>query len=104
MTFLLIHIGYSAAVWLNDRKPLITQMGHQTFSIEQVTNMLRSGSVHQDLPMSVKRDRILGHSTTPPKSSQTLVPKGREMPGCQNPVSHQGDSHPVPLLPCRSSS
>lgn len=39
MTFLLIHIGYSAAVWLNDRKPLITQMGHQTFSTEQVTNM-----------------------------------------------------------------
>lgn len=88
MSFLLIHIGYSAAVWLNDRKSLITQMDHQTFSTEQVTNLLESGSVHQDLPMSVKGDRILGHSTTPPKPSQTLVPKGREMPGCQNPVSH----------------
>lgn len=61
--------------------------------------MLRSGSVHQDLPKSVKRDRILGHSTTPPKSSQTLVPKGREMPGCQNPVSHHHRTRVILMLP-----
>lgn len=42
--------------------------------------MLRFGSVHQDSPTSVKGDRIPGHSTTPPKSSQTLVPEVREMP------------------------
>lgn len=87
MSFLLIHIGYSAAVWLNDRNPLITPMGHQTFSTEQVTSMVRFGSDCQDSPRSVKGDRILGdpHPLSPLRLS---CQKTGRYPGCQNPVSN----------------
>lgn len=68
MSSLVLLTGYSAAIWLNHRTPLITQMCHQTFSIEKVTMLLISGSVHQDSPRSVKEDGVPGHSTTLPKS------------------------------------
>lgn len=84
MSFLVIHIGYSAEVWVNDRNPLITQMGHQTFSPEQVTNMLGvSIKTHPEVSK--------GHWVTAPHPLSSLrlwCQKAGRFPGCQNPVSN----------------